>query len=188
VLCAFRDTICKLCDAGNLHRETQLCAAVSLTVALSCFTDMAMHIFKFWYQWHTFYMASVSNEQQHMDCTITWFEALNMCNALSSTHRQPQHCFMMLRCSVRDTSMMNMLCFWLQVCMTHQQVAEGVRSQPSLALLLLPPSIWLNHDLERPRFCCLLKPMHRQESLIQIRTNLQKSRFHSSLDRGRRVW
>ena len=31
--------------------------------------------------WHTFCIASVSNEQQQMDCTLTWFVALHMCNA-----------------------------------------------------------------------------------------------------------
>ena len=74
----------------SLHRETQLCAAVSVTVAVNCFTDMALHICKFWYQWTwpTLYMASVSNEQQHMDCTITGFVALHVCNAHSLTHCQ----------------------------------------------------------------------------------------------------
>ena len=33
----------------NLHRETQLCAAVSVTAAGKSFTDMAVHVFQFWY-------------------------------------------------------------------------------------------------------------------------------------------
>ena len=83
--------------------------------------------------------------------------------------------------------MVNMLCFWLQVCMTHQQVAEVVRSHPSLAPLLLLPSISLNPDLGRLRFCCLLKPMHRQELVLPNQSKFTKFRFRVSLDRGRHV-
>ena len=44
IFCAVCDTICRLCYAGNLHRQTQLYAAVSVTVAVSCYTDMAVHV------------------------------------------------------------------------------------------------------------------------------------------------